>query len=113
MILAITLSIFFIACFMGGIHFYNFVWTTRLRRIRTRIAAEVQAENSDKTVTSTGTAGVVGVAGVPPVVRIRMGRPVTPKAKSGDRYDLLKKEPMKEKSSAKRKNRYDLLKSKE
>jgi hypothetical protein len=68
--------------------------------------------------------GVPGVEGVRPVdpvaiferARIRMGsRSESPKAKSADRYELLKKkEPEKDsKVPAKGRSRYDLLKNKE
>lgn len=113
----ITLSIFFIACFMGGIHFYNFV-TIRRRRIRAEIVSQ-----ADKTCTSTGTMEVAGVAGVfiegvRGIEKRKRGSGTfqLSKARPGDRYDLIKKEKEPVKSTkfpTKRKSRYDLLKNKE
>jgi hypothetical protein len=128
---------------MWGLYLYNSIRELRNRRNQERVAvAEMMSDHlfdqtriqdsnpgerksgetgisTGEPVRVTGTAGVPGVQSVGSVVRVRMSpRSASPKAKpkTGDRYDLLKKEKEPEKdpkASAKGRSRYDLLKNKE
>lgn len=124
-----AMLISFTLCISCGIYIYNSMRTIQNNRRRqedlkiTEMMSSIQGrqganpEETGVTGTSTGTADVVGVAGVQPVTRVRMStRSVAtppPKYKPGNRYDLLKKVGKGAKSLTKRKNRYDLLKNKE